>query len=168
MSCEWRVTNCEWRVARSSLENHLAQAAQHLQLTARHSPLTTRNYPHDPQSFPRRCLPLARRAGLGQLLRPLPVRPQVVLGNLLVDGWFLKLYHRPLAFGADHDPRLAGGHQRGAGLDPVLDLLLRGLVGDGRSDLRADHTLPRHVAGNGGGPRLDRSIRHAGPADLPW
>ena len=46
------------------------------------------------------CLPLAGRAGLGQFLRPVPLRPQMVLGGLLAGGRILLAGSSHLGFSA--------------------------------------------------------------------
>ena len=55
---------------------------------------------HECKSLSRRLLPLAGRTGLRQLLRPLPRRAAMVLGNLLAGRRVLQLDHRAV------DPRL--------------------------------------------------------------
>ena len=90
------------------------------------------------------------------------------LGDLLAGGRIFQLDHRSVVFGALHDARFVGRHQRGLGLDPVLDLPLRCPLGFWRTHLWPDHALSWPVARNGDRSRFLRGLRHVDPADFSW
>ena len=121
----------------------------------------------DPKPVPWCVPPLAWRIGFRQLRRPLPLRPAVVVGNVLAGRGILQLDHDAVADGVPEHPRPARRARRDALRDAVLLRGVRHAVGYRESHVRPLGPVSRRRPGHGDGARVVRRCRYACRAVVP-